>query len=243
MLQDSAAALANSEGVDWRLIVACGAAIAGWAGFIIQTLTLRRARRQDLEAWNAAFLGYRRNHLKSFAEQLRVAYERYRRDQPEAPEGWEDAVHGANWPPGLPLRPAGPLQSWHLKYRVGLDREDQFLLRFCEAIYPPFNDLDQRPVRERSILEPDEFDIFDHARGGVADYFDTAGKQAAESRSCRRFLKRHVRPNHYYKLKLSAYLDLALVRCWGPTSETGPGKKGLFTLGRRWSEDDRRGVK
>jgi hypothetical protein len=240
MLQDCAGALGDPDKVDWRLIALSVAAAAGWAGFAIQTALLCRARRQDMAAWNADFIAYRRDHLKPFAEQLRTAYDRYNRNQRGTPLTWEDAVHAANWPRGLPLSTGETLQSWWLKYGRGLDREDDFLLQFCGAIYPAFNELDKRPIRERSILEPNDFDSFDRARAGVADYFDRYSKMATASRPCRRFLEKDVRPNHYYKLKLSAYLDLVLVRCWGPTSETASGKQDMFALGREWSSDDPR---
>ena len=89
-------------------------------------------------------------------------------------------------------------------------------------------------------MTPEEFDIFDKARGGVADYFHQCGNLRARSPEFAQFLEQEVRANHYYRLKLVAYLEIALVRAIGEFAETGRGKVGLFALGRDWSIDDMR---
>jgi hypothetical protein len=41
-------------------------------------------------------------------------------------------------------------------------------------------------------------------------------------------------------VKIAAYLELALARAIAESSETGPGKIGLFKIGKLWSSDDTR---
>lgn len=229
-----------SSSIDWILIVAIIAAVAGWAGFFLQRQVLKRYRNQDWVKWEKAFVGYRRNHLKPFAEIIREAYSRFIKGQPNVPQTWEEAVHAAKWPRNLPMPENPPLQHWRTRYGVGLDAEDEHLFRFAGAIYPPYNPNDKKPIKERSIIQSKDFDNFDKARGGLADYFELCGNMMTQSKPFADFLEKKVRQNHYYKVKLIAYLELALVRAWGELSETGPGKLGLFGLGKRWKEDDRR---
>lgn len=226
--------------VDWKLIVAIIAAVAGWAGFFLKRQAMKRYRSQDWAEWEKAFVAYRREHLQPFAEIIRKAYGRFVEGQHTVPQNWEEAVHAAKWPKNLPMPESLPLQLWRAQYGVGLDAEDEYLFKFAETIYPPFNALDKRPIQERSILRPDEFDIFHIARGGIADYFGLCGNMMTQSKHFAQFLEQVVRPNHYYKVKLIAYLELALVRAWGERSETGPGKLGLFRLGSHWKTDDKR---
>jgi|GEM_PF-2104971 len=230
----------NSGQPDWKLVLMAIAAVSGWAGFIFSLLTARRNRRQDWAEWGIAFADYRRTHLKPFADIIRPAYGRFIEGQRNAPQTWEEAVHAAKWPRCLPMPAAAPLQCWRTLYGKGMDAEDELLFRFVESIYPPFDPSNKRPLRERSILPPDEFDRFDVARGGIADYFEVCGRLRPLSKGFRRFLESEVRPNHYYKVKLAAYLELSLVRAWGECSETGSGKAGLFTLGDDWKTDDSR---
>jgi hypothetical protein len=230
----------DSGRTDWRLVLMTVAAVSGWAGFVLSLLAARRNRRQDWAEWEKAFVEYRRTHLKPFADIIRPAYGRFIEGQRNVPQTWEEAIHAARWPRCLPMPDAAPLQSWRTLYGTGMDAEDEHLFRFVETIYPSFNPSDKRPLRERSILPTDEFDRFDVARGGIADYFEACGQLRRLSRGFGRFLETKVRPNHYYKVKLAAYLELALVRVWGECSETSSGKAGLFALGSDWKTDDKR---
>ena len=237
-----AAQAANS--LDWHLVArwlaTIGgwiAAVAGWTAFFVQR---HRHFIQDIQKWDEAFVAYRRNHLKPFSESLRVAYDKLIKGNCSVLQTWEEATHASRWPRNIPLPDSIPLQLWRDRYGVGLDTEDEYLFKFAEAIYPAFNDTDKRPLRERSILAPEQFDAFDNARGGVADYFDTCGMLATHSEQFAKFWHDRIRPNHYYKLKIAAYLELALARAWGPRSETGPGKVNLFALGNICQPDDRR---
>lgn len=216
------------------------AALAGWVAYFLQRRMLQRLRETDLTAWDEEFVRYRRQGLKPLAETIRPAYGRFIEGQKAAPSTWEEAVHAARWPRDVPMPDAAALQLWRTRFGVGLDAEDEFLFRFCETIYPPFNSLDKRPLRERSILRPEEFDLFDRARGEVADYFERCGQRIQQSKRFTQFLEEKVRSNHYFKVKLVAYLELALARVWGEASETGPGKTGLFSLGKKWKYDDKR---
>lgn len=218
-----------ANGVDWRTIILFIAAIAGWSAFFIQRLALKRSRDQDWVSWEEVFVKYKREHLKPFADIIEKAYNEFIKNHrhPSFLEKWEDAVHSAKWPRNLPMPENLPLQLWRVRYGVGLDAEDEFLFKFAEAIYPQFNPSDKRPLHERSIIvSPDEFSIFHDARGGMADYFELCGNMMERSRYFAEFLERKVRKNHYYKVKIIAYLELACVRALGETSETGPGKIG-----------------
>jgi hypothetical protein len=237
----------STPATDWALVARWVAAIAGWvaafagwSAFFIQRQTLRRLRIQDWSEWESGFVSYRRDHLQPFANMIRLAYGRFIEGHRSVPQTWEEAVHAAKWPKNLPMPENQPLQNWRARYGVGLDTEDEHLVRFAEAIYPAFNEIDKRTLRERSILRPEEFDIFDKARGGIADYFERCGQLKKRSKHLSRFLEEKVRPTHYYKVKLATYLELALVRAWGERSETGPGKLGLFFLGNCWKNDDKR---
>jgi hypothetical protein len=235
------------QAADWNLIgrwvgaiAAVATALAGWVAFFLQRRNLQRLRETDLTAWDEEFVRYRRQGLKPLAETIRLAYGSFIEGQKVAPSTWEEGVHAARWPRDVPMPDTAALQLWRTRFGVGLDAEDEFLFRFCEAIYPPFNSLDKRLLRERSILQPEEFDLFDRARGDVADYFERCGQRIQQSKQFAKFLEEKVRPNHYFKVKLVAYLELALARAWGEASETAPGKMGLFSLGKKWESDDKR---
>jgi diguanylate cyclase (GGDEF)-like protein len=201
---------------------------------------LSEVEAQTLAEWEAAFVAYRRAHLKPFAECAREAYRRFRGAASHLPETWEEATHSAKWPRNLPMPGNPPLRLWWVQFGIGLDAEDENLFKFAESIYPPFNSLDPRPLRERSILTSSEFDVFDKARGGLADYFSLCGDLMLQTPAFADFLEEKVRPNHYYKVKIVAYLELALLRAIGDKVETGPGKLGLFQLGALWKGDDPR---
>jgi hypothetical protein len=64
------------------------------------------------------------------------------------------------------------------------------------------------------------------------------GDLMTQSKAFQEFLEQKVRANHYYRVKLIAYLEVALVRALGERAETGPGKLGLFRLGNHWKMDD-----
>jgi hypothetical protein len=226
--------------IDWKLIVAIIAAIAGWAAFLLKYQSNKRLYNQDWSKWEKNFVAYRREHLQPFAEILRKTYEKFIEGQHSVLQTWEEAVHAAKWPRNLPMPEGLPLREWRSLYGVGLDTEDEHLFKFAEAIYPVFNTLAKTPIQERSILQPEEFDTFHKARGGIADYFELCGNMMKQSRRFAQFLEQKVRPNHYYKVKLAAYLELALVRAFGEASETGSGKLGLFRLGHLWKTDDMR---
>jgi len=241
---------------DWKLVVAIVAAVAafaGWAAFFIQRRALKlqrqalqvaqenleRLRGEDAAKWDEKFVEYRRLHLKPFAEGLRTAYARFQ-PGPGAPATWEEAANTARWPRNLPLPGGERFQLWRSKYGIGLDHEDSLLIRFAEAIYAPYRADDSRLPRQRSVLTPEEFDAFDVARGGVADYFNSCGYLRQRSPGFSEFLESRVRSNHYQKLKMVTYLEIALVGALGQSNELGPGKLGLFDLGNLWHSDDPR---
>ena len=87
-------------------------------------------------------------------------------------------------------------------------------LRHAEQRDADMRKLDPRSTDEKTPQGKDA------AASSIADYFETCGNLRSMSQEFHRFLEERVRPNHYYKVKLSAYLDLALVRVWGECSET-----------------------
>ena len=223
--------------VDWKLIVAVLAAIAGWAAFFVQRQQLWRNRSTDQETWYSSFVKYRRGALKPLAETIRSAYSRLKREFPDAPSTWEEAVHRARYPSGLPVK---QLEQWHAEHQATLDGQDEFLMKVAEYIYPPCQPNDERPLKARSPLSLEEYDAFDGGRAGVADYFDLCARLRIYSSDFARFLEERVRPNHYPHLKLVTYLELAYVRGLGQGAHRGPGKVKLFELGTLWSSDDPR---
>src|SRR2546428_12853590 len=86
------------------------------------------------------------------------------------------------------LQPRGQ-REWRSRYGAALGRDDEFLLRFCEAIYPPAEPSNLQSHRARSILTPEELDVFHRARVGVADYFHQCGSRRARSAKFARFLE------------------------------------------------------
>lgn len=113
-------------------------------------------------------------------------------------------------------------------------------MRLAEHIYPPFDSTDKRSVLERSTLSQEDYETFDNAQGGVADYFDQCGLIRQQSSDFARFLENRVRAGHYRYVKLLAYFELAYVRAQGDAQLRVPGKKHLFELGNAWKSDDPR---
>jgi hypothetical protein len=214
------------------------AGIAGGIAVAIQRMELTRLRTETRSSWQDAFVTYQRAHFLPFAETIRAAYQRFVDGQEGVPLTWEQATHQARWPRDTPLPAGAPLREWRARYGAALGRDDEFLLRFCEAIYPPAEPSNLQSHRARSIMTPEEFDLFHRARDGVADYFHQCGTRRARSAKFERFLEQEVRTNHYYRLKAVAYLEIALSRARADFPEADREHEGLFQLGRRWQVDD-----
>jgi len=175
-----------------------------------------------------------------FAETIRVAYQRFIDGRSGVPLTWEQATHQARWPRKTPLPPGEPLREWRSRHGVALGPDDELLLRFCEAIYPPAEPSNLQSHRARSIMTQEEFDVFHRARDGVADYFHQCGIRRARSAKFERFLEHEVRANHYYRVKIVAYLEIALSRARPDFPEADREHEGLFQLGHTWRDDDAR---
>jgi len=227
--------------LDFMWVAASAGWLAGLAGGIaiaIQRRALTRLRTEIRAGWQDAFVTYQRAHYLPFAETLRVAYQRFIDGRPGVPLTWEQATHQARWPRDTPLPPGTPLRDWRSRCGAALGRDDEFLLRFCEAIYPPAEPSNLQSHRARSIMTPEEFDVFHRARVGVADYFHQCGSRRARSAKFARFLEREVRVNHYYRIKIVAYLEIALSRARADFPEADREHEGLFRLGGTWRVDD-----
>ncbi len=212
--------------------------LAGWSVVAIRRRELGRLRTENRASWQHAFVTYQRAYFLPFAETIRVAYQRFIDGRLGVPLTWEQATQQARWPRHTPLPPGEPLREWRSRYGTALDREDEFLLRFCEAIYPPAEAWNLQSPRARSILTPEEFDVFHRARAGLADYFHQCGR--ARWPEFEQFLEREVRANHYYRIKIVAYLEIALARARADFPEAAREHVGLFQLGRKWRVDDTR---
>jgi hypothetical protein len=214
------------------------AGLAGWTAVAIQRRELGRLRTESRIGWQDALVTYQRAHFVLFAETIRVAYQRFIDGRPGVPRTWEHATHRARWPRDTPLPSGEPLREWRSRHGTALDRDDEFLLCFCEAIYPPADPWNLQPSRARSIMTPEEFDVFNRARAGLADYFHHCGTWQARLAKFKWFLEREVRANHYYRVKMVAYLEIALARARADFPEADREHEGVFQLGRKWRRDD-----
>jgi len=218
--------------------------LAGWSAVAIQRRKLGRLRSENRTSWQHGFVTYHRAYFLPFAETIRVAYQRFIDGRLGVPLTWEQATHQARWPRNTPLPPGEPLREWRSRHGTALDREDEFLLRFCEAIYPPAEAWNLQSPRARSIMTPEEFDVFHRARAGLADYFHQCGRRRARWPEFEQFLEHEVRANHYYRVKIVAYLEIALARARAADfPEANREHVGLFQLGRKWRVDDTRDEK
>jgi hypothetical protein len=86
-----------------------------------------------------------------------------------------------------------------------------------------------------------DFDVFHRAHAGLADYFHQCGRRRAGHPEFEQFLEHEVRANHYYRVKVVAYLEIALARSRAADfPEASREHGGLFQLGRKWRVDDTR---
>jgi hypothetical protein len=231
----------GSLGTAWVAAIAGWlAGLAGWIAVAIQRKELRRLRAETRTGWHDALVTYERAHFLPFAETIRVAYQRFIDGRRGVPLTWEQATHQARWPRNTPLPPGEPLREWRSRHGTDLQRDDEFLLSFCEAIYPPAEPWNLQAARARSIMTPEEFGVFHRARTGLADYFHQCGTRQARSGKFKRFLEREVRANHYYRLKIIAYLEIAIARARADFPEADREHEGVFQLGCKWRPDDAR---
>jgi len=93
-------------------------------------------------------------------------------------------------------------------------------------------------------MTPEEFEVFHRARAGLTDYFHQCGSQRTRWPEFAQFLEREVRAHHYYRVKLVAYLEIALARARAADfPEASREHVGLFQLGHKWRVDDTRDEK
>lgn len=93
-------------------------------------------------------------------------------------------------------------------------------------------------------MTPEEFDVFHRARAGLADYFHPCARRRARWPEFAQFLEHEVRANHYYRVKIVAYLEITLARARAADfPEASREHVGLFQLGRKWRVDDTRDAK
>jgi len=125
--------------------------------------------------------------------------------------------------------------------RVARDRRSQAVLLRDTVPAEAWN---LQSPRARSIMTPEEFDVFHRARAGLADYFHQCGSRRAGLPEFEQFLEHEVRANHYYRTKIVAYLEIALARARAADfPEASREHAGLFQLGRTWRVDDTRDEK
>ena len=134
-------------------------------------------------------------------------------------------VHAADWPP---YDPSTVPRLWD-GYK-NLKGADALLWEFVQRVYP-----EPQPGKgglgRRSELPDDKFEAFDSARKALKRVFNHVGQchQACVT-GYRKFLKEEISP-YRDRVKLVAYLDLALARTEsGASVNKAPGIKSLWGL-------------
>jgi len=164
-----------------------------------------------------------------FWNALRVAYDRYARDNSEKRwQSLQELVENAPPPPGLPLTPSEHLLDYPTQYGRSLKGAAATLHRFSKAVYPAF--APGRLLSDFSIVAANQFDAFHQARMDHAKVWNRIGKLVYDNVIEFGQVLTTV-PTGSPLVNLISYLEIALTQ-W--TRNRGPGKQYLFHLNSNW---------
>lgn len=204
------------------IIVSVAGAIAAWIAFIFQRLKTRQDRAIEMgRKWSD--LAKERG---VFWSELRKAYDKFRSENPHAPESLDELIDAAGLPPDLFPRNGRDLFHWPSESASKLGPDKRLMWIFVSQVYPPRDNRDGE-VTDYSSVDFTSAVHFHRARGAHAHFWKNWAAVFSTSYLCR----------HYTSARrlvaVLCWLELALVQ-W--TQDPGEGKTILFRFAQKLSQ-------